>query len=233
MEQHMAQSRTAPAAGGRPAASREATALLALLAVALAAALALTIAVIAEDPLPGDVRVLREVSGWPFPRGLADAVRAVTMTQVVVACGYVAAGALFLCGGRREGLALAGAMLVLPLLQAGLKDLVDRPRPTPEIVAQRAGHSSESFPSGHVMSPMVLYGYVLWQALSDRLPLPLRVLRWPVAAWSAALLALTGFVSVWLGVHWPSDVLGGYAWGAVLALAAVIAATSRWPRRPV
>jgi undecaprenyl-diphosphatase len=120
---------------------------------------------------------------------------------------------------------------VLPLLQAGIKDLIDRPRPTEDVADLRAGYTSESFPSGHVMSPTLLYGYALWLAATDRLPAIVRALRWPLVAWSVAVLALTGFVNVWLGVHWPSDVIGAYAWGGVLAAATAlaVAALARHP----
>ena len=49
------------------------------------------------------------------------------------------------------------------------------------------------------------------------------LVRTGVAATLLVVLALTGIVNVWLGVHWPSDVLGGYLWGAVLLLPAVAA----------
>jgi len=229
MEQQIAASPARPSADASAAAHTAVA--IGGFAVAFVVALALTLTVALDDRPPGDVRLIREVGSWPFPHWLADATRAVTTTQVVLVCGYVAAAALFMLGARREAIALAAAIFVLPLLQAGLKDLVDRPRPTEAIVPQRAGYTSESFPAGHVMSPTALYGYVTWLAAAGLLPSRLRALRWPLVAWSVAVLALTGFVSVWLGVHWPTDVLGGYAWGAALALVAVVAATARW-RRP-
>ena len=83
----------------------------------------------------------------------------------------------------------------------------------------RAAFTSESFPSGHVMSATVLYGFIVWMCARRGLP---RVLAAPATILSAAVLALTGIVHVWLGVHWPGDILGGYVWG-VAVLAAVVA----------
>lgn len=78
------------------------------------------------------------------------------------------------------------------------------------------GITSESYPAGHVMSPTVFYGYLLVTvAARERLPSLLRVF---VGAVCAVVLSLTGIANVWLGVHWPSDVVGGYVWGAVLVL---------------
>ena len=44
-----------------------------------------------------------------------------------------------------------------------------------------------------------------------------------MVGWSAFVLVLTGPANVYVGVHWPSDVVGGYAWGAVLVLPLVYA----------
>jgi undecaprenyl-diphosphatase len=46
---------------------------------------------------------------------------------------------------------------------------------------------------------------------------------------SVAIVALTSVASVWLGVHWPSDALGGYLWGGLVLLPAI--AACRWRRR--
>jgi len=109
---------------------------------------------------------------------------------------------------------------VLPFLQHGLKQLVDRPRPTPDLVELRAGFSSPSFPSGHVMSAALLYGLLLY--LSLRIALP-SVLRLALIGWCAFMLVVSGPANVYLGVHWPSDVVGGYAWATVLLLPLVYA----------
>ena len=70
------------------------------------------------------------------------------------------------------------------------------------------------------MSPAVLYGLLLYLAVALKLPLAVRV---AVVGWSAFVLVLTGPANVYVGVHWPSDVVGGYAWGAVLVLPLVYA----------
>ncbi len=104
---------------------------------------------------------------------------------------------------------------------------MDRPRPTADLVELRGTFSSPSFPSGHVMSATYFYGFLLYLALS----LPLTSLaRAALAAVAAAVLALTAPANIWLGVHWPSDALGGYAWGALLLLPVVVACR-RYRRR--
>jgi undecaprenyl-diphosphatase len=150
---------------------------------------------------------------------------------VVLATGFVIAAALWLLGRRPQAAALAVALVVLPLAQHVIKEVVDRARPSRELVDVRAGFSSPSFPAGHVMSPTLLYGFLLHLSLRPGLP---RIGRAVVGAWSAAVLVLSAPANVYIGVHWPSDVLGGYLWGAALLLPAIFAAASSAgrPSRP-
>ena len=185
--------------------------------------LAVTLSALAatDDILPGDRGISSWLQGLSFPgETLADAVRFVTSTQFVLAAGGALALLLWLRGYRLEALAFAAGLIILPLLQAGIKEVVDRPRPTPDLVEIRASFGSPSFPAGHVMSPTYLYGFLIYLAASLALPAPARV---SLAALPAAVLALSGPANVWLGVHWPSDVLGGYLWGAALLLPAAAA----------
>jgi undecaprenyl-diphosphatase len=186
----------------------------------LGASIALSVLAARQDTLPGDTAILRWAQERPFPgQRFSDFVRAVTTTEAVLAAGGGIAVALLLLGRRREALLLAAGLVLLPALQTGLKELVDRPRPAElalsggPLVELRAGFSSPSFPAGHVMSPTFLYAIVLYVALRDRWP---RVLRVAAAAWSAFVLLFAAPPNVWLGVHWPSDVLGGWAWALVL-----------------
>jgi len=187
----------------------------------LAGAIALSVLAAQHDRLPGDLDLTQRLQDSVFPGlRLSKFVRAVTTTQVVLGTGGAAAVALWLFGWRQEAVLLVAGVAVMALLQSGVKELVDRPRPTPDLVELRAGFSSPSFPAGHVMSPTLLYGFAVYLALVLKLPLAARV---AVVGWSAFVLALTGPANVYVGVHWPSDVVGGYAWGAVLVLPLVYA----------
>lgn len=198
-------------------------------ALVVAACLALSVMAAQHSRLPGDLRLTEWLQGSPFPGvGLSRAVRAVTTTEVILATGFVIAAAFWVLGRRRQAAALAVALVVLPLAQHAIKEMVDRARPSPALVDVRAGFSSPSFPAGHVMSPTLLYGFLLYLSLRPGLP---RIGRAAVGAWSAAVLVFSAPANVYMGVHWPSDVLGGYAWGAALLLPAIFMASDR-PRRP-
>jgi len=187
----------------------------------LAGAIALSVLAGLHSRLPGDVYISEWVQGSLFPgMGVSRLVRAVGSTEVVLGTGAVVAVALWLMGWRRQALLLALGLVVLPFLQHGLKQLIDRPRPTPDLVELRAGFSSPSFPSGHVMSAALLYGLLLY--LSLRIALP-SVLRLALMGWCAFMMVVSGPANIYVGVHWPSDVVGGYAWAAVLLLPLIYA----------
>lgn len=179
-----------------------------------------------HGPLPGDLSASRTVQDWPFPgQTLSDVLRFLSGTEVVVAIGAVLAVVAFLAGRRRPALAFAAGLALMVLLQFLVKELVDRPRPAPDLVDLRAGYTSPSFPSGHTMSPTYLYGFLAAAALASPLPASVRA---ATAGGVVAFLALGGLANVWLGVHWSSDVIGGYLWAlAVLVPAATAAATNR------
>ena len=198
----------------------------------LAATIALSVLAASHDRLPGDLAIMEWAQGQPLPgQVVADINRAVSSTEVVLITGAVIAVLLWLSGRRREAVLLALALAILPMLQTGIKELVDRPRPSAELVEHRAGYSSPSFPSGHVMSATLLYGFLIALSLRDAAH---RALRAAVLVWSLFVVVLVGPASVYLGVHWPSDVLGGHAWGLVLLLPLLLkqSATGRGRRRP-
>ncbi len=199
-----------------------------LFVFALAAALSVLAA--SHDTLPGDVRISIWVQDIPMGETLSDVVRAVTETESVMAAGFAIVVILWFRSHRRQALLLAGGLLALGLVEVGLKELVDRPRPDPELVDVRGSWSSSSFPSGHVMAGTFLYVLVMYFAWT--LPMP-RAAAWGLAAFAGFFVVMVGPVSVYLGVHWPTDVLGSWLWTSLLvsAVIALDAGVVRAPRR--
>lgn len=164
--------------------------------------------------LPGDLWLARRVQDLPGAfETPAEVMRAATTTSVVVLAGIAMLTAFEFMRRRRVWLVVAGMLLVLPPLQATIKNLVDRPRPDPSLIERRATFTSESFPSGHVLGGTVLFLLAAW-LVAGRVPAGWqRATVWAVAV---AACALGGIANVYEGVHWPSDVLGGYLWAGVL-----------------
>lgn len=123
---------------------------------------------------------------------------------------------------RRELVLMVGLLIAVGVASPLLKHLYARPRPPPEFALQR--ETSFSFPSGHAMSSICLFGFVAYLAQTR-----LDGARRRAAVTIAVLLALTiGVSRVYLGVHYACDVLAGYLAGLPL-LAASVAAHRRAP----
>jgi undecaprenyl-diphosphatase len=120
--------------------------------------------------------------------------------------------ALVLCALRRWSLLLGwvAALVGTGLLNRILKEIVRRLRPKlPEPWVTEPGWS---FPSGHAMGSLVAYGFLAY--LLTRIT-PAHFPRRTVIVLLAGLILLIGFSRIYLGAHFLSDVIGGYAAAAV------------------
>ncbi len=122
------------------------------------------------------------------------------------------AAAFLLRRGKIEAICLLVSAIGSWLLNNALKVVIDRPRPVVDLVEVYLEHRTRSFPSGHVMSYVALYGFLFYlvYALTRRSPL-----RFALLAVLGSLVGLVGLSRVYLGAHWASDVIGGYLFGAV------------------
>ena len=152
------------------------------------------------------------------PPALLEAVRDWTALGGVLLrnlFALIAIAALLLVRLRREATLLAATILSGWVVNTLIKVLVGRPRPT--IVSHLAEAGGSSFPSGHSFNSAVVYmGIALaLAALSAR-----RWVRWTMIFGAATLTALIALSRVWLGVHYPSDVLAGWLGGMAWAFTA-------------
>lgn len=133
----------------------------------------------------------------------------VIMTIAILAAGYLAIlrnwGAVLLVLSSLAG----GA-----LLNNVLKGAFERPRP--ELVAHLVEVYTASLPSGHAMMSAVTY--LTLGALLARVQ-PWWPLKIYIIGAATALTVLVGFSRIYLGVHWPTDVLAGWCIGAAWAMA--------------
>ncbi len=106
------------------------------------------------------------------------------------------------------GLATVGSML----LNLAAKHVYARGRPA--LWTSIAPETTFSFPSGHAMGSITLAWVVvlLWWHLHDP---RWRALRWPVTALAGAFVLAVGLSRIYLGVHYPSDILAGWAAASV------------------
>jgi undecaprenyl-diphosphatase len=123
-------------------------------------------------------------------------------------------GYLWLMGLRRVAVFLVMAIVSGFLLSLALKTGFHRPRP--DLVSHGARIYTSSFPSGHSMLSAVVYltGGALLAVVHTA-----RRVRVYLIGCSILATLLVGVSRVYLGVHWPSDVLAGWAAGAAWAAA--------------
>jgi undecaprenyl-diphosphatase len=123
---------------------------------------------------------------------------------------------LFLMRHRSLALLVAAAA-ALRMLSPVLKDIVDRERPSAALIDVSSQLSSPAFPSGHVLSATLLFGVLVYVA-EVAIPSNCRALKRWVQAGLVSMIVLMGYARVELGEHWPTDVMGGWAVGALMLL---------------
>ncbi|MFF4995346.1 phosphatase PAP2 family protein [Streptomyces sp. NPDC000656] len=196
-------------------------ALCAALCAALFAVLAALVAARHGSPYPLDGSLHR----WSVRHRPAVAV---TLARGVTATGtgpvpYLCAATAGLIAGRGRDtrgrlLSAAGALGFL-LLAQGLRYAVlygvARPRPP---VAERVTHASGfSFPSGHTATSALVAGLLAWAVWRAASPTAARLWWALFACWAVTV----GLTRVYLGVHWPTDVLGGWLYALTWLTAAL------------
>lgn len=177
-----------------------------LAGLATAAFTGMTLLVGADGVGPFDRAIIRVVQGWESSglTGLAEALSWLGSTKSVIALTLLLAIILYVALKHRMELILfATAVGGAGLLNKLLKVAFQRERPAIHPLVAETGFS---FPSGHTMGAVALYGilaYLLWRHIAS-------------PAGRAALVAVCalmylGIVAsrIYLGVHYPSDIVGG------------------------
>jgi undecaprenyl-diphosphatase len=167
---------------------------------------------------------LREPGDLDNPIGsknVEEAVRDITAlggTTLVIVVTVVSVLAFLFHKKRAHALVMAGVVLVAWASSQATKALYDRPRPA--LVPHEAYVYSASFPSGH--STMSTAAFLTLAMLIASLE-PRRRSKALAYAVAALFVVGVGFSRVYLGVHWPTDVLAGWCLGSAWALAGWIA----------
>lgn len=156
---------------------------------------------------------IHRLDAWPSDVVLETATRIGSTVVLLPAVAVVTALAIRM---RRRTIALVLVIDTIVVIAAYsvLKLMFSRERP--RLFDKIALPTGYSFPSGHSMSAIGIYGAIA-AALIALYPRARR----PVIAAAVALIALIGLSRVYLGVHWPSDVIGGWLAGVPPLVASV------------
>jgi undecaprenyl-diphosphatase len=206
-----------------------------LAAVLVLAASLWSFGAITEELLEGDTFYDERLAEWLHGRAtepLTGVFRAVTVLGnfvTLLALALVAVAAFWRSGERTDAVFVAFAFLGAQVLSAGLKLGFRRDRPF--FADPLATESTYSFPSGHALVSLSVYGSVAL-VLAGRIEG--RGRKALLLASAGSLVAAIGFSRLYLGVHFLSDVVAGFAagtaWLAILYL--TLALRSRYVSRP-
>ncbi|MFQ5473511.1 MAG: phosphatase PAP2 family protein [Dehalococcoidia bacterium] len=137
---------------------------------------------------------------------------------IVIGIWITSGVAFFVLGGWKPALLLAlGAIgrSFVPLL----KIIVDRPRPSGDLVEFTEQSTTMSFPSGHATTVVVLFGLVIYLSSVYIRHAAARLAVQAACVW---MVVVVGLERVHAGQHWPSDVLGGFWFGGLIVAAMIV-----------
>ena len=105
---------------------------------------------------------------------------------------------------KKIGLSIFSNLVIITVLNQLLKRILQRPRPTEFRIIEETGYS---FPSGHSMVSMAFYGYLIYLIYRY---VKNKYIKWISIAFLSVLICSIGVSRIYLGVHYTSDVLGGF-----------------------
>lgn len=111
--------------------------------------------------------------------------------------------------GRKEAIFLAAAGIV-SFVHVAIKLAIERPRPLAKLVQIFSVETTEGYPSGHAFASILIFGFLLYLIVTLVPQLSLRIIS---LIFFPLLILLIGASRIFLGVHWTTDVLGGYIIG--------------------
>ncbi len=197
---------------GRHAVSRG-TIFLAFYLWLLAGAIMISLIARFTQFFPGDKTITRNLQSYrnPWIRRFMLGISEIGFPKFGVPITFGIAGIFWALRFRLESIfiLLASSSNVLNWI---VKRLIKRPRPTSELVTVVRVINEPSFPSGHVMHYVNFFGLLNYLLATNWRSGRLRNLLLTI---STSLIVLVGPSRVYLGAHWPSDVMAGYVYGGL------------------
>ena len=105
---------------------------------------------------------------------------------------------------KKIGISIFSNLAIITILNQLLKRILQRPRPTEFRIIEETGYS---FPSGHSMISMAFYGYLIYLIYKY---VKNKYIKWAAIVLLSILICCIGISRIYLGVHYTSDVLGGF-----------------------
>ncbi len=188
----------------------------------------LTILVKTTPSFPVDLAITHALQSitWPPFAALMDLISWPGFPPQSMILSLLIIVALYLLGFHWEAVAALFAGAFTALVNVIVKDYIRRPRPGIDLVHVFKVLNSYSFPSGHVMYYVGFFGFLWFLAYTLLKP---SWIRTTILIVLGLLVALVGASRIYMGQHWPSDVLGAYLLGSICLVVSIL--FYRWGKK--
>lgn len=175
-----------------------------VLFICLVGFLALTEDVFNKEIMQGDIIGYKMISTFLISDFVTPIAKFITNFGGAVFLSIATIALLLLIKNKKIGLSIFSNIVIITILNQLLKRILRRPRPTEFRIVEETGYS---FPSGHSMVSLAFYGYLIYLIYRY---IKNKYIKWSLIVLLSILICLIGISRIYLGVHYTSDVLGGF-----------------------
>lgn len=175
-----------------------------VLFICLVGFLALTEDVFNKEIMQGDIIGYKIISTFLISDFVTPIAKFITNFGGAVFLSIATIALLLLIKNKKIRLSIFSNIVIITILNQLLKRILRRPRPTEFRIVEETGYS---FPSGHSMVSMAFYGYLIYLIYRY---IKNKYIKWSLIVLLSILICLIGISRIYLGVHYTSDVLGGF-----------------------
>lgn len=175
-----------------------------VLFICLVGFLALTEDVFNKEIMRGDIIGYKMISTFLISDFVTPIAKFITNFGGAIFLSIATIALLLLIKNKKIGLSIFSNIVIITILNQLLKRILRRPRPTEFRIVEETGYS---FPSGHSMVSMAFYGYLIYLIYRY---IKNKYIKWSLIVLLSILICLIGISRIYLGVHYTSDVLGGF-----------------------
>ena len=175
-----------------------------LLFICLIGFLALAEDVFHQEIMNGDIIGYKLISTFLISDFVTPIAKFITNFGGAIFLSIATVMLFLLIKNKKIGLSIISNIVIIIVLNQLLKRILQRPRPTEFRIVEETGYS---FPSGHSMVSMAFYGYLIYLIYRY---IKNKYVKWTLITILSILICLIGISRIYLGVHYTSDVLGGF-----------------------
>lgn len=175
-----------------------------VLFICLVGFLALTEDVFNKEIMQGDIIGYKIISTFLISDFVTPIAKFITNFGGAIFLSIATIALLLLIKNKKIGLSIFSNIVIITILNQLLKRILRRPRPTEFRIVEETGYS---FPSGHSMVSLAFYGYLIYLIYKY---INNKHLKRTLIIILSVLICIIGVSRIYLGVHYTSDVLGGF-----------------------